>query len=396
MSRKEQLKKWLWYFSIPAACVLLYKMYDNASGALDLIGRFFGILAPFLGGFLLAFLLYGPSHWLEVRFLGLKSAKWQKWARPVSMLITYIGFLGLLVLLFSLIIPILIDSLSDLADTLPKRLADAQGKLDEWVSPGGPLGGLNLDEALPNIFNGLSTAIEGLFSTKNVLTAIKGVGNVASSLIDVVIAFVVSIYMLSGHESLMHAVRNFAGLFLRRRTLANLRHYTRRSGQIFSKYIYGALIDALLVGVTSSIGLLIFRVPYAILLGMLLGMMNLIPYFGALLGGVAVAFIALLTNGFPVALGVAAFILVIQQIDANILQPRIIADSMGLRPIYVLPGITFFGGLFGFWGILLGPPLMGVIQMVVRDIYARRKKEAARAREKAKAEENAAKIDDIV
>ena len=132
-----------------------------------------------------------------------------------------------------------------------------------------------------------------------------------------------------------------------------------------------------MVGVAVSIGLLIFRVPYAILLGMILGLMNLIPYFGAIIGCVIIAFIALLTNGLPTAVGVTIYIIVAQQVDANIIQPRIVGDSVGLRPFYVLLSITLFGGLFGFWGILLGPPLMAVVQMIVRDLYSNKQKEKA-------------------
>lgn len=379
MSHKEQLRKWLWYFSFPAAAVLLFKLYDNFGEALGLIGRLIDILSPFVGGFVLAFFLLGPSRWLEERFLRLEGKAWPRLARPLALFITYVLFLGLLTALFSLVIPILINSLSDLIGALPEYLRRAQEGLQAWVAPGGPLGGLHLQDEVNNLYDYLISVATKLITTENVITALKSVGNVASSLINTVIAFVVSIYMLAGREHLFRALRNFLSLFIRRRPLATLRNYTRRTGHIFSQYIYGALLDATIVGVVVSIGLLIFRVPYAVLLGMILGVMNLVPYFGAILGCVGISFIALLTNGFPVALGVAIYIIVAQQIDANIIQPRIIGDSMGLRPIYVLLSITLFGGLLGFWGILLGPPLMAVAQMIVRDAYARREKKKAKA-----------------
>ena len=379
MSHKEQLRKWLWYFSFPAAAVLLFKLYDNFGEALGLIGRLIDILSPFVGGFVLAFFLLGPSRWLEERFLRLEGKAWPRLARPLALFITYLLFLGLLTALFSLVIPILINSLSDLIGAMPDYLRRAQEGLQAWVAPGGPLGGLHLQDEVNNLYNYLISVATKLITTENVITALKSVGNVASSLINTVIAFVVSIYMLAGREHLFRALRNFLSLFIRRRPLATLRNYTRRTGHIFSQYIYGALLDATIVGVVVSIGLLIFRVPYAVLLGMILGVMNLVPYFGAILGCVGISFIALLTNGFPVALGVAIYIIVAQQIDANIIQPRIIGDSMGLRPIYVLLSITLFGGLLGFWGILLGPPLMAVAQMIVRDAYARREKKKAKA-----------------
>ena len=385
MKHKEQIRKWLWYFSFPAAAVLLFKLYDNLGDALGLIGRLINIMSPFVGGFVLAFFLYVPSHWLEERFLRLEGKAWPKMARPLAIFLSYLLFLGGLTAVFTLVIPILVSGLTDLIGAMPDYLRRAQESLQAWVAPGGPLGGLHLQDEVNNLYDYLIAVGAQLITTENVVTAIKSVGNVASSLINTVIAFVVSIYMLAGREHLCRALRNFLSLFMRRRPLAHLRNYSRRTGHIFSQYIYGAILDALIVGIAVSIGLLIFRVPYAVLLGMILGVMNLVPYFGAILGCLGIAFVALLTNGFPTALGVAIYIVVVQQIDANIVQPRIIGDSMGLRPFYVLLSITLFGGLLGLWGILLGPPLMAVIQMIVRDLYAyrnkKKKKKAAKEAE---------------
>lgn len=383
MDRKEKIKQWLWYFSFPAAAVLLYKLYDNFGQALGLIGTLINIMAPFVGGFVVAFLLYPPSKVLEDSFLCLKGKAWPKLARPLALVITYLLFFGLITLLFWLIIPILIDSLSSLVTSLPEYLTSAQQGLQDILAPGGLLGDLNLQDTINGMYDELIKTFTDQINADTIGAAVKGVGAVASSLINIVIALVVSIYMLAGREHLCHALRNFAGLFIRPRPLARMRDYAYRTGHIFSKYIYGAIIDALIVGTVVSIGLAIFRVPYPVLLGMILGVMNLVPYFGAIIGCVGIALVALLTNGFPVALGVAIYIIVAQQIDANIIQPRIIGDSMGLRPFYVLLSITFFGGLFGFWGILLGPPLMAVIQMIVRDIYSRRKKKRSRLTKKA-------------
>lgn len=131
------------------------------------------------------------------------------------------------------------------------------------------------------------------------------------------------------------------------------------------------------MGVVVSVGLLIFRVPYAVLLGMALGLMNMIPYFGAIIGGFGVALITLLTTNIYTALGVAIYIVVVQQIDGNIIQPRVVGDSVGLRPFYVLLSVTLFGGLLGFWGVLLAPPLMAIVQLIVRELTIRRKKKLA-------------------
>ena len=383
MNGKHRVGKWLWYFSLFAAVVVVYKTYTGLDGVVGMIGKIVDIFAPFVGGFVLAFLLYRPSKWIESRFATLQGKAWPKLARPLALTITYLVFLGLVTLLSYLVLPILIDSLSKLIGELPKLLENSQATVNAWIAPDGPLGALNLQERVNEIYANLAETFTNLVTVDNLQTAIKSVGSVATSLVNVVISLVVSIYMLHGREHLTRALQNFLSLFMRPRPLARLRQYTRRSGTIFSQYIYGALLDAMVVGTVVSIGLLIFRVPYAVLLGMTLGFLNLVPYFGAIVGCVGIAFVALLTNGLPMAIGVSIYIIVVQQVDANIIQPRIVGDSVGLRPFYVLLSITFFGGLFGFWGVLLGPPLMAVLQMIVRDVYSRRNKKKALAAEEA-------------
>ena len=116
----------------------------------------------------------------------------------------------------------------------------------------------------------------------------------------------------------------------------------------------------------------IFGVPNAWMLGMMVGLMNMIPYFGAIIGGIFCVLITLLSAGPTTALLVAIYIVVMQQIDGNLLQPRIVGSSIGLKPIYVLLAITLGGGLFGFWGIFLGVPVMAVVQLLIKDFISYR------------------------
>lgn len=380
MERKQAIKRWLWYFSIPAAAILLYKLYDNFGEALGVIGKLIGILAPFVGGFVLAFFMYRPSLWIEKALLKCKGKLWPRLARPLALTVTYLLLVGLLALVVYLLVPTLTNSLINLVGALPGYINAAMAQVREWDQAGGWLSTLGLTERLQDLYGYLLEALTRLMTTENILNAIKGVGNVASSIVDVVIAFIVSLYMLGGREHLTAALKNFLSLLLKPRTLTAVSHYGYRSIQIFGNYVYGALLDALCVGVVVSIGLALFRVPYAVLMGMALGLLNIIPYFGAIIGGIGIALVTLLTTNIYTAVGVIIYIIVIQQIDANIIQPRVVGGSVGLRPIYVLLSITLFGGLFGFWGVLLAPPLMAIVQMFVRDAtIARNRREAAEA-----------------
>ncbi len=373
MDKKTSLRRWLWYFSIPAAAILLYKLPNLLPQATELLGVLLGILTPFVIGFVLAFFLYGPCRWLEHRFMKLKGKLWKRLARPLSLTIVYLLLLGAIALLIYLIIPLLVSSLTSLVEAMPSYLDAARQRIEDFIRPDGMLGQFGLADRLTELYQYLLNALTQLLTTENLLSALKGVGSVASSLFDVVIAFIVSVYMLSGRESLLRAVRSFCRLFMRPQPLATIGKYARQSASIFTNYFYSAFIDALVVGVVVSIGLLIFRVPYAVLLGMTMGLLNMIPYFGAVIGGIVVVLVTLLTSNIYTAIGVLIYIVVVQQVDANIIQPRIVGGSVGLRPIYVLLAITLFGGIFGFWGIFLGVPLMAVVQLLIKDAIAYKK-----------------------
>lgn len=373
METKRPTRKWLWYFSLGAAIILFYKVAQDPSGALGIVRTVNGILAPFIGGFILAFILYGPSRWIEGRFRRLKGKWWQKLARPLSLCSVYILLLGLLGLLFYLVLPQLASSLTGLWKALPSYVDMAQERIAEFTRPGGIVERLKLEDKLDELYTAMRQGISRIITTENIMTALQSIISVTTSLVDVVISFMVSIYMLSGRESLLCHCKTVAGIVLSPKKVRVCCDYSHKIAHIFYNYLYGSLIDALMVGVVASIGLSLFRVPYAALLGMAMGLLNMVPYFGAMIGFIINVLIALLTTNIYTALAVAIYLLVIQQVDANIVQPRVVGSSVGIRPIYVLLGITLFGGLFGFWGIFLGVPLMAVIQMLVKDIVTRKK-----------------------
>ncbi len=389
MEQKRPVRKWLWVFTLIAALIVFYKVAEKPAIVLESVSWVAGILAPFIGGFVIAFLLHGPSRWLEKQILRLKGKAWPKLARPLSLTAVYLLLLGLLTLLFYLILPQLAASLTGLVKALPGYIDLAQERLEDFTRPGGLLDRFNLGEKLDEIYATLKEFATRILTTENILTALKSLVDVTTSIVDVVIAFMVSIYMLSGRETLVRHCKSLLHLVLRPAAVNALSGYAHKISGIFYRYLYGSFIDALVVGITASIGLAIFGVPYAVLLGMTMGLLNMIPYFGALIGFVINVLITLLTKNIYTALAVAIYLLVIQQVDANILQPRVVGGSVGIRPIYVLLGITLFGGLFGFWGIFLGVPLMAVIQLLVKDAIARKKQAAEIATEAAPAEATA-------
>ena len=156
------------------------------------------------------------------------------------------------------------------------------------------------------------------------------------------------------------------GMIIPKERINRLGGVTVRSAHIFYSYIYSQLIDSAIVSVLMTIVFVIIGLPYALLLGILMGLCNIIPYFGSIIGGVGVVLVTLISSGDILKAVIASIcIIVVQQLDANLIQPRIVAESVGLKPIYVLLAIMIGSGLFGFVGILISVPVMAVIRMLI-------------------------------
>ena len=296
----------------------------------------------------------------------------QRIARPLAVLIVYVLALAIVALVVYAAIPALITAISDFAKNLPAYYNKVLTLVSTYTAEGGLLEGLDVESKLQEIY----TMLQQYLTVDRVLSYLGSVVRFATSLLDVVMAFIVSVYMLLSKEALVRALKSVCALVFKPKTMNFFSVYLNKTATIFYNYFYSQAIDALVVGVLATIGFLLARLPNAPVLGMMLGLMNMIPYFGALIGGVVCVLVALLAGNFYGALFVAIYILVMQQLDANIIQPRIVGQTVGLRPIYVLLGITIGGGLYGFWGIFLGVPVMAVIQMLITDYIAARNEAA--------------------
>ena len=377
MKRTQSLGRWVWWFSLIAAAILFYKTSYNVTGFIGSINRFLAIFTPFIIAFFIAFVLYAPGNRLE-KLLKKAKPQWVKRsARILSITACYLALFAVVGGLLVLFLPAIYNAAGQLIKSLPTYYTDLSARLADLTATGGWLDKLNLSESFQSIYDSAYKMLLSLANTENILTVVKSALSVTSTLVDIVMAVIISIYMLADREMLLRGVKSLLGAFISDRPLAILSQYAHKAAAIFYGYLYGAVMDAAVVSVMMTVGLVIFGVPQAPLLGCMIGLLNFIPYFGAIIGGCAVALVTLLTKNIYTAIGVSIYILVMQQIDANIIQPRIVGQSVGLRPIYVLLAITVGGGLFGMWGILLGVPVMAVILILLQDfIHYRKRKQA--------------------
>lgn len=369
MKSNKTLAQWLGIFLVGFGLIVVYKMFDSLAEIGGIIGRLFAILTPFVVGFVIAFLLYIPAKKIENLLLRPKGKVWKKIARPISVVIVYLLALGVLTLVAYLAIPALLNALVDFVENIPTHYNTIMSFFKEH-SENGLLAYLDIEEKIQDVYQQLNSFL----TVDRVLSYVQSVVSFTSSIVDVLMAFVISLYMLLGRDHLFRAVRVVSSAFMNSKTVTFVSDYLHKIAKIFQSYVYSQLLDALVVGILATIGFLIARMPNATALGIMLGLLNIIPYFGAIIGGVICVLIALLTGNFYGALFIGIYIIVMQQIDANIIQPRIVGQTVGIKPIYVLLGITVCGGLFGFWGVLIGAPVMAVVQLFLTDYIAARQK----------------------
>lgn len=372
--RFRNLRIWVMAFVFAVAVIAVYKTFDNFGMIWDFLSTVLGILSPFVVGFGIAFLLYAPSNWLEKFFRRRKIPFIGKHARGFSICIVYLLLFGLIALILTFALPALINGVTDFVNMLIRELPPLYEQLMQWLAqytePGGILEDVDIQGKLQEVYNYILSNV----TVDKVLQSLSGVISFTSSLLNVFMSFIISVYMLASRESLLRALRAVLGLFMKKRWIDLGASYAHKVGDIFYGYLYSQALDACIIGVIVTVGLVIFQVPSAPLLGMMVGFMNMIPYFGAIIGGCFCVLIALLGGNIWSAVGVAVYILAMQQLDGNIIQPRIVGHTIGVKPIYVLLAITLGGGLFGFWGIFFGVPVMATVQLLINDIITFRDK----------------------
>ena len=356
---------WIPLFIFVVAVICFYKVVDHLPDVFAGILEFIGILSPFIGGLVIAFILYKPAFALESMLLKTKKAFLKNHARGISVITCYVSLAVILAIVLYLLIPRIFSSAMTLFENLPTYYNSAIAYIKDLAGDDGKIFGFALSDITANL---TVSKILTFFDFSSVGKYLGSLIGATGTVIDVLLSFVVSVYVLLGRSHLAEVTGKLARMVLPKERVRKIHHYMVRISSIFYNYIYSQLIDAVIVCVLCLIVFSIIGVPYALLLAILLGLCNVIPYFGAIIGGGAVVLVTLISTGnFITAIIALASILVIQQIDANIIQPRIVAESVGLKPLYVLLAIMIGGGLFGFVGILVSVPVMAVIKMIIVD-----------------------------
>lgn len=365
------------YFTIMVYClafvffsILIFKFIGNMNTTLSFISSTINTISPFIVGAFIAFVLYPAVKFFYRKiFTGRLNIKSQKAAKMLSVLCTYIITLGIITILLVFIVPQIYSSLSEIANRLPVWYNNALDFIKNLEQRYPDVTFLDYDyinnkieSALPLITNYItgmmSSLLPVIFTTS--MAIVKG-------LVNFIISIMVSVYMISDHKNLFYHGKRLLYSIVPVKTADTARNIARESANIFSGFIIGKAIDSLIIGIICFFAMLIFKFPYAMLISVIVGITNMIPYFGPYLGGIIGGIIILIVNPIQVVF-FAILILVLQQFDGLFLGPKILGESTGLRPLWVIFAITVGGSLCGVLGMFLGVPVVAVIGYILNII----------------------------
>ena len=364
MNKIKEYRSYIIALGFVIIAIVAYKLIDNIPVIMHWLRVLLGVLSPFIIGFIMAFVLSIPVGRVQRLIEKTGKEKLIKHKRGIAVTLVYVVAAAILTLILSFAIPPLARNLLDLLAKLPLYYKDTIAYVKTFADKDGMILGYNVSQ-LDNI------RFEDLFSfidRTQLATYAQGVFKFGGTLLNVFISTILSIYMLLSRESLLASMKRIVTVFLPKRIADGIVKYSKITAVTFKKYVYGMFMDALVVGSSCTIAFTILGVPYSALLGIMMGLANIVPYFGAIAGAFTVALITLMSDGALKAVIVLAIILVIQQLDGNVIQPKIVGVNVGIKPIYVLLALTLGGGFFGMPGMIFGVPVIAVLKIILSDL----------------------------
>ena len=330
-----------------------------------------GLVKPLLIGFALAFVLNRPCHFFfRLYDRGLSRTRARGAARPLAVVTSYLVLILAIAAIFSFVVPKLVESIQTFALNLGGYLANVQGWYNDIIAyfhldvEALDLSGLN--DVLKNLFNYVLGFLSDLGPHLLELTS-----GIVSMVVTGVLSLVLSIYMLSGRDTLMSQCRRVLRAYVPARFADPLTDVVHLTADTFTRFVTGQLIEACILGGLCAAGMLFIQADYAPLIGVIIGASAIIPVAGAYIGAIVSALLLVMVSPIK-ALVFLVFLVVLQQIEGNVIYPKVVGTSIGLPGIWVLAAVTIGGGVGGLVGVLLSVPVASVLYALLRrDVHKR-------------------------
>ena len=295
---KNDRKKWTYWFLLGVAIIVVYHIFNNFNDVMGVLGGFFEIIAPFLVGIFIAYLLYMPCRKFESVYHKSKSKFIKKKARALGIITVYLIVLAIIIILIGVILPVVIESVTDLLNNIQhyyEMTIDRYNALPEDSI----LKSDFVNDAIQSIQN---LDIKQYFQVNKIVEYVMTAVQAITGIVDVFVALIVSVYILAERTKIIAFLKKIVAAMFKEKTYKNIDKYFNNSNEIFFKFIASQFLDAVIVGVLITIALTIMGVRYAPLLGFFIGLFNMIPYIGAIIATVISAIITLITGGLSQAI----------------------------------------------------------------------------------------------
>lgn len=357
-----------------AFTVLLLFVKDNIAVVWLALCKLAEILTPFVLGFLFAYLLNFPYKFFYTKAFGKIGTKHKALAvvkKPLAIVCTYALIAAILVAIIWIVVPQIIENISSLVEVMPAYYDSLMHQLNEFIDWLNSTFSAGIER--DNIVNNLLTQISTFFSLNSITQLAGKTGEAIFGMIlsttngfyNFIMGVVISVYFLAAKEQLCRMVKRLAVAFIPIKYLPKIYEIIDISDTKCGRFLVGDILDAGFVGILTFIVMSIFQLPYAPLIAVLIGVTNIIPFFGPFIGAIPSAFILFLIDPWDMIVFII-IVVIIQQLDGNLFKPKIIGNQVGLSSFWVLFSVIVGGALFGLPGFILGTPIFAVIYTLVR------------------------------
>ena len=358
---KENMSRIRHLILFTVAAVVLGVNYQKV---MTFLGDVVGLVSPFLLGGTIAFILNVPMRGIEKR---IAPGKERRWKRPLSLVLTIVAVIGVLLVVFLLVIPELVRTLMSLKESVPAFFEKVGRQAEEFFAMYPDMVTMiqsiefDWEKTLKDIASFLSNGAGSMLTS-----TLNAAMSIVNGVMDFFIGFVFAVYILLQKENLSRQMKKLLKAYLPQRVYEKTIGVVRLAEKIFSSFLAGQCLEAVILGTMFFITLTLLRMPYALLIGVLIGFTALIPMFGAFIGCAVGAFLMLMVSPLDALIFVVVF-LVLQQIEGNLIYPHVVGGSVGLPSIWVLVAVTVGGNAMGVVGMLVFIPLCSVVYALVRE-----------------------------
>ncbi len=374
-SQDKKKKLTWWIIEIATICILIFFVSQNTNVISDAISSIIEIISPLLSGLIIALILNVPMKFFESHlWMNTKNKALQKVRKPISFIISLVLIIGILTLIICLVIPELIGAAKVIVQGT-YNLIDKLQSMDKVEIVGVQLDKIlnsaDWDKMLSNVQNWIKDK-SGSIVTTAFSTAVSVIGGV----MNFFIALVFSIYILFGKDKLKSQAARLIKAWTPEKASENIIHISFVANKNFGNFISGQSLEAVILGILCMIGMIILRIPYAPMVGALVGITALIPVVGGFIGAAVGAFMILTVSPFK-ALVFVIFLIILQQIEGNVIYPKVMGSKVNLPAIWILAAVTVGGSIGGVLGMFLSVPITSTLYQLLKEETL--KKEAQKA-----------------